>query len=482
MAVSSSASIFSAPFIRGQNDWQPEDLTPSSEPFFMKEVAGLYSRQRRRPPPLLWQYAQLQKQEILGSFEQAKLSRFLNTFKDSAVVFVPGLLNFFPGDDFFKTLSSVFGHGGLIIGVAAKYGATSHHGVYSVVGSNNLVIQPDWRTEMVILIRRLIMAFNDPQVPASRAQKLVFVGHSKGGMLVHGLQALALFASTPQSDKNLLKVKKLFPGLDSIPLKDFHLLLDRLQNAQFFLYGAPVEGIERKGIVSVVDRFFLQRSAKYFTPEFMAKFFDELDHPLAQAEAIIHARKDSQLRDVLKTDSPLPSFIGNAVTTVARLLFHGGGYLIDAHQGDGLIQEPFSLLDDPRLQILATNSDHLQMVETRKAAKALLEILDDHVSNRNHNLTPEYLTILKAAQEIALGLPVNPYLSWVLTHNPAKVFETSSIDIPHKSPRTTSDHPPQVRSRALSMLSSLAKARGLPFYYYGSTSPMSSRIPMRMGR
>jgi len=439
----SDASSWVNPWAKGERA-APAVIIPSEKPFLLTQISDRYSHARRNPPHLLWESAGRQRENILDSFPTHQADRYLDTFKEAALVFVPGLLNFFPSDEFFQQVSSMFGHGGVVIGIAAKNAKKSHHGLYSVVGGDERVIQPDWRLELPLLVKRLITALKDPQIEASHAKKFVFVGHSKGGLLLLALQALTQMANEGRLS-DLQKARKLFPGLDQIPFSDFRRLLGRLKDSQFYPYGTPVEGIPRTGLVSGFDTMLLQGSARYFTPEFMTQFFKDLGFGPEQATAIIHAQKAQTLKQVLQADTRLDSVIGNAFTTAARALFHGAGHLIGAHKGDGLVDFPTKAW--PHLRLLPTPADHLQMVETPLAARALLHVLDDHASTQNMVLPHFEGTVVSAAQALVRGVSeLNFHLDWLLEYNAGKALDTRHQINGNLAATLTRDHPNDAES------------------------------------
>ncbi len=159
-----------------------DSATPSFRPPVITTITDFYSTPRRSPPTRSAQEARNIQNTIFSEHPDYQKRRYLQTFKDAGIVFVPGLLNFFPADDFFNRVTSFFGYGGLIIGVAAQNEERSRHGLYSVIGGDERVIQPDWRTELVLVIKRLIKALKDESEPITAAKQLLFVGHSKGGL------------------------------------------------------------------------------------------------------------------------------------------------------------------------------------------------------------------------------------------------------------------------------------------------------------
>jgi len=397
-----------------------EDI-PSHKPFFLSTITDSYSKPRRNPPKRSPRDTENLRAKIWGSHDLHQSQRYQNTFKDAALVFIPGLLNFFPGDDFFNRASAFFGHGGLIIGVSKNDTNTSHHGLYSVVGGDSRVLQPDWRTELVLVVKRLTLALRDPRVEASTAKELVFVGHSKGGLLVQALSALAKIADKGNAGSRLHDLKKKFPGLNTIPLADILYLGERLSNAQFYLYGSPIEGIERRGVVSVFDNLLLKGSANHFTPDFIRRFFEDLDHSPLEANAIIHAQKAPTLSGTVSVDKNHPTLFSGVLTRAARVLFHGAAHLIGAEDGDGLVATP-NAAHWPNLRFLPSPADHIQMVETGAAAQGLLHLLDDHaLPSHAANLHSGALTM--AQQLVGSSPELQKHLAWLFAHNPSKAVE-----------------------------------------------------------
>lgn len=290
------------------------------------------------------------KTALYAQMSDERANQYESTFADAALIFIPGLLNFFPSTDFFNDLSAPFEYGGLILGMGQH--EPDHfetRGNHTILGGNSRVLHPDWRCEVAFALYQLIRGLDDEKLGLKKASHWVILGHSKGGLVAQSLAALALdFAKNQTLPDYALK---LFPGIQKLPQDKLEIVLNHLAKDSFHALGSPLEGIERTKGVDLFDNLVLAGSVHFFDRNFIAEHFKAIGHGPEILDKVITVQLQRDLKEALKSNFEEEDCLQNAVYKAAQALFQGGAFITGAQFGDAMV---------PALNTRLSNHHHIQ--------------------------------------------------------------------------------------------------------------------------
>ncbi len=292
--------------------------------------------------------------------------------KEYGVVFLPGMYNHPPDPAWMNLISSAFEHGGVMLSTAVSADRLESHELYSTLGENKRVLQPHWEMEIPIVMRRLAVALRDPSL-LGRAEKLVLIGHSKGGLLAHALKALQK-VYVENGGVIPKKIIDLYPGLEGLSDVDLHQVMSVLEKSKMVLLGSPVEGIDYNFFIEVADHLLLEGSAQGFDRERLPGYFQTLGFGPEIADLIVHAQMPGLLRSLLHISHP-----GNTLDSLTYrttgIFFYGISFVMNAREGDALVRayKRYSA------QFLRGRYNHVDMIVDPAAALDLLDLVFNHI-------------------------------------------------------------------------------------------------------
>lgn len=255
-------------------------------------------------------------------------------FPDARVYFVPGFLDYMPSNGFLQRLHQSAGHGLAVIMASPDEHYHDRNG-FTLVGGRDGFYTADWHAEIPTLIQRLYVDLREAEFTGHSPKQLVFIGHSKGGLLLHALGVIANHVKTHR----LEKLYGIFPQLRSVPRQVIEYVGNRLNGhnstdeAKYLAIGTPFDGIgepiQRLAKITQFDRMF-GGTSKYYDPHFLKHHYTITG---IQPEDVIHGVITTQPYD----PGHKPSMSGLLIGSAARILhpfrptiYNGGVTLFDA--------------------------------------------------------------------------------------------------------------------------------------------------------
>lgn len=290
---------------------------------------------------------------------------------DLGLVFLPGMYNPPPDPDWMSLSSSAFKQGGVVLSTASGRHSARRFGLFSMIGDNVRVLQP-LETAVPLTLERLAFALKDPQL-LGRAKRLVFVGHSMGGLVSHGLKGL-MKAYAENQGRLPPDSYKLYPALAGIPERDIGRVMEILPSSVFGALDWPAEGIPYHLLVQVVDRLVLEDFALTFERNRLDAYLQATGLHPDDMDLILHSRMPSLWDSLFKMRHP-GSALDGATYKTTGLFFHGIALLMGARGGDGLLQAPRRY----RGTALRKPYNHLDVIVHPEAAIEVLEHVFDHL-------------------------------------------------------------------------------------------------------
>lgn len=210
-------------------------------------------------------------------------------FPQSRLYFVPGYMDYMPSPVFLNTLHQAAGHGLAVLMASPDEGYHDNHS-FTLVGGRDGFYLPDWRRELPTLVQRLYVDLREAEFSGHKPEKLIFVGHSKGGLLLHGLAVL----SKRVEGHNAQKLFDEFPGLQLVPAHVVQYVGQALLGAAYLAIGTPFDGvnpkIQRLARLSQFDRFF-GGTSQFYHPDFLNAHYAKTG---TEPESVIQAVITSQ--------------------------------------------------------------------------------------------------------------------------------------------------------------------------------------------
>lgn len=335
----------------------------------------------RRHPHYLSAAARTElKTKILASVDPLTREQYLDQFADTAVIFLPGLLNFQPATEWFNFISAFFGYGGIVLGVSAYDSTVQQRGLFKVFGGDERVLQPDWRMELSLVIQRLNLALEDPSITFGQAKRYVMLGHSKGGFVALSLGDLVqeYFEHGRTIGDYPPELDTTYAGLNALHPQQFHRVMEALQHATPHLLATPIEGIPLTRLVEWLDQILLAGTGKFFTPEFVATHFGR-NHPHTPAgerASLITTLAAASLAGQLALADPLlagASHLEKTAADAVPVAFRGLAHLLKAGastDGDTVVRGYARKY--PKHRVIGGRHDHVQLVETLAAGGEVL--------------------------------------------------------------------------------------------------------------
>lgn len=313
------------------------------------------------------------KQRWLAKLPHSLRERIREYGKDYGVVFIPGMLNHAPDPDWMNQMSAAFGKGGLVISAAMGRDEVQHHSLYSIVGENTHVLQPHWEIEVALIIRRLAQSLQHPRI-FKGVDKLVIVGHSKGGLLNHALQVIS---ENYHANGGFISphLHDLYPGLDAIHPETLRPVMEVLRRSHSVLLGSPVEGVDYSLPVQIVDYLLLEGSAHGFDPRRLADYFNRAGLSADEVGIVIHTKMPGLLESL---GNSYPGTRLNAFAyKVTGAMFYGISFLVRARNGDALVKKP----QRTRHYEMRGHYNHVDIIVDPRSAAEVVEVVYENISN-----------------------------------------------------------------------------------------------------
>lgn len=205
-------------------------------------------------------------------------------FPKSRFYFVPGYLDYMPPRGFLYGLDQAAGLGLAVLMASPDEHYHDDHR-FTLAGGRDGYYLPDWRQELPTLVQRLYVDLRETEFKRGKPENLVFIGHSKGGLLLHGLAALARRVE----QNNREAYFDVFPGLRAVPLHVIQYVGLALQGARFLAIGTPFDGVgefvQHLAKVTQFDRFF-GGTSQFYHPDFLRGHYAKTG---VEPEEMIHA-------------------------------------------------------------------------------------------------------------------------------------------------------------------------------------------------
>jgi len=302
--------------------------------------------------------------------------------EDAAVVVFPGFFNYGPEDEWMDTLARHYALGGIILHVG-PFGDIKRHPSYSIYGSHEAVVQPNWAHEVPLVLFRLAKALSDPNTRLANVKKLFLVGYSKGGFAAHGLKVLATIYDYEKNDGTFPPLAHaLYPGLDLLRPALVKWVMPYLKDNRLHMYAPPAAGVPLTDIAKAMDKILCGESGPFYAEDFLGDRFACFGTELA--DRVILAERPETLFGELRQAQVLQGGpVRAAVVTATHAGFrYGVSPLLGAggKKSDGVSRIPKEL--PPNFVILEKPDAHLNLVNFGKTALALQRIIHDREKER----------------------------------------------------------------------------------------------------
>lgn len=352
---------------------------------FDNSLRAFFGHGRHVVSPLAKPYCDLRRfTQVLDPSQKARLRSELlaqltdeeshwahEAFRGAALVVLPGLLNYSPSNECMNLLTAPFGHGGIFVSVAQDEGVITDRGLFTMVGGDVRALHPDWRGELALVIDRLAHVLQDTSRPHHKSERLVFLGHSKGGLLTHALAALVRHYDYLRHDGTFPEtIYRIFPGLSLVSRSSVVCVMNYLKDADFHLLASPVEGLPSNLFLGAFDLLFLNTAVQHFSPEFIRNHFETLGFGPDIVDSLMTSDRPSTFKRAVQDDSGVKSAWGLVASKATRAIFHGAAHFVKAAPGDGIV--PALKGEYPNAFRLPGQFDHLQQLESPQAARHML--------------------------------------------------------------------------------------------------------------
>lgn len=281
-------------------------------------------------------------------------------------VFLTGMYNPPPDPSWMNFISSAFGKGAVVISTAPGANCVKRQGFYSIVGENRRVLQ-HYQMESALVIRRLAFALRDASL-LGNAEELILLGHSKGGILVHGLKAIHK-AYVMNGSRIPTSFQRLYPGLADIPPEDLSLVMNILGRSFYGALDWPIEGIPYPLFVRAADYILLEGVAQGFETEHIDEYVKATELHPSEMDLVLHSRMPGLLDSLRDNTHP-----GNRREALAykttTVFFHGTAFAMGAREGDGMLKKPHRYPS----QALNGRFNHLDVIVSPLAAAEILSL------------------------------------------------------------------------------------------------------------
>lgn len=276
------------------------------------------------------------------------------------VIFVPGYFDHLPDAVFLQRVGEAAEHGLAVLTASREQNYYCTPDV-TLAGGGPGYFQPDWRRELPTLLLRLYVDLKEQEARENIPDRLVFLGHSKGGLLLHGL---AVFAKACQQSSLPLLYQN-FHSLEHVPVPVVESVARYLEGSRFVAIGTPFDGLDETVLRFIkriqFNRFFCG-ATQYFTQDFLEQHYEKTG---VAPEEIIHGVITTQpFRD---GSGATLDFLTRSARRLVRptrtVLYHGGSTVLE-----------FGMI----LSRLDSGHDGMVAVSKRKFAHSL------HLQGFNH--------------------------------------------------------------------------------------------------
>lgn len=308
--------------------------------------------------------------------------------KDFGVYTLPGWGNFAFGAEYSDYAHNAAGRGLHHISVA-KDGRIAERGRHTLIGSPRTALAAEWTHEFPTVVYRTWYARRLKEHSAGTPpERELFLGHSKGGLLVYLLACLARHYRAGTLDVFAAELKDASgrPVLAGVPRKILADVGRELQDAVFGALGSPLYGINPE-FASIADlgvghfsfNGLTGNSAAYYAPHYLS------------AVHLAAGFKPHEVMDFVVTSAlaPLPSGVIGPLGNGARLL--GGAVTSPFRTGRQLLFNGLSRFAKPDLRhdgvapadypepfehhLRLTDVTHTDQVEDPQVLRAILDFL-----------------------------------------------------------------------------------------------------------
>lgn len=173
-------------------------------------------------------------------FRSNSMLRLARPLSRTRAYYIPGFLELAPDDEQITRLSQMAEYGAAILTQSPDASYINYPGNITFIGGPSGYYSDDWRTEVASLVQRLYVDLKEQEAKNCLPEHLIFVGHSKGGLLLDSLAALFKAKESGQL-KNILAT---FPGLDQVDDGVLDFVACHLKGAFYFVVGNNMDGYD----------------------------------------------------------------------------------------------------------------------------------------------------------------------------------------------------------------------------------------------
>lgn len=171
-------------------------------------LKSLHPSRRELTPAYLW--AETERHFLVPDFGFKKPSF---TLPGTRMYFVPGFREYVPQDAQLRYLAQIPERGLALITSSPDENYIRQSDQLTFIGGRYGFYCEDWRLELATLIQRIYVDVKEQQALGKIPERAVFIGHSKGGGLLHGLAAFA----KAHAEGNIARLNPVFPNLKNVP-------------------------------------------------------------------------------------------------------------------------------------------------------------------------------------------------------------------------------------------------------------------------
>lgn len=194
--------------IRSQPLFSGRSIQQLAVPSNARFLKPLHPSKPTLTPAYLW--AETERHFLVPDlgFKKSKL-----TLPGTRMYFVPGFREYVPHDDQLQYLAQIPERGLALITSSPDENYIRQSDQFTFIGGRYGFYCEDWRLELATLIQRLYVDIREQENNGARPERVVFIGHSKGGFLLHGLAAFA----KAHAEGDVARLNPAFPNLVAVP-------------------------------------------------------------------------------------------------------------------------------------------------------------------------------------------------------------------------------------------------------------------------
>ncbi|MBI2336927.1 MAG: hypothetical protein HYU97_09240 [Deltaproteobacteria bacterium] len=205
------------------------------------------------------------------------------------MVYLGGLGNIFPRSLFLDEMHRLSGHKVVVVSTAKGRHRVQENDSHAIVGPYKHHSDSSWNRRVAMVVERLNEAieaghFDDPTI-----KRIIFWGHSMGGLLNF---ALGVIAQTARVDGVLPdRIYREFPGLSKVHLHKISAVANLVRRGKLVGVGDPLEGVPVPFWLRAVDYVATGGMHRPFKPTYLEKVYERTGfQPNQVLDLSIHTR------------------------------------------------------------------------------------------------------------------------------------------------------------------------------------------------